>query len=209
MNGDGSDDRLDRRLADALERLTTAVRTLAVTGAQAHGLSVVQLHALLALASHPAERRRVGALAEEFAVTAPTMSDAVGALERKGLVARTPVPGDARRRELVLTSDGERLAARLDGWDDPLVDTVGALPRGEREALLRAALDLIAGMHRAGVITVDRSCVSCRFFHRDVRQDPGAPHFCALLEQPLPPADLRVDCPEHLPGEEISEISRL
>ncbi|WP_206184605.1 MarR family winged helix-turn-helix transcriptional regulator [Thermoactinospora rubra] len=201
MNGEEPDGRLDRRLADALERLTTAIRTLAVAGAQAHGLSVVQLNALLALASQPAERRRVGALAEEFAVTAPTMSDAVTALERKGLLARIPVPGDARRRELALTPEGERLAATLTGWDGPLVESIGRLPRPEREALLRSALDLIAGLRRAGVITVDRSCVSCRFFGRDVRDDPAAPHFCGLLEQPLPAAELRVDCPEHEPAQ--------
>ncbi|SEN27628.1 transcriptional regulator, MarR family [Nonomuraea pusilla] len=191
---------LDRRLADALERLTHAVRTLAVAGSQANGLSVVQLHALLALASHPAERRRVGALAEEFAVTAPTMSDAVSALERKGLVVRAAVPGDARRRELTLTPEGEALTARLSGWDGPLLEALGTLPAEERAALLQAALDLIAGLRRAGVITVDRSCVSCRFFRRDARDDPAAPHYCGLLEQPLPRAGLRVSCPEHQPA---------
>lgn len=200
MSGEGPNGGLDRRLVDALERLTTAIRALAVAGAQAHGLSVVQLQALLALASRPAQRRQVKALAEEFAVTAATMSDAVSTLERKRLVARTSVLGDARRRELTLTADGERLATAIIDWDGPLVESVGTLPRVEREALLRSALDLIAGLRRAGVITIDRSCVSCRFFRRDVRDDPAAPHVCGLLKQPLPAAQLHVDCPEHGPA---------
>lgn len=192
----GDQDRLTRRLADALERLTTAVRTLAATDSQHQGLSVIQLHVLLALGAHPAERRGVGALAEEFAVTVPTMSDAVTALVRKGLVTRLPIPGDGRRRELALTVEGEHLAAQVAGWDAPLVDALGTLPPAAREELLQDVLDLVARLYHAGVITVDRSCASCRFF----RRDQGSPHYCALLEQPLRRADLRVDCPEHQPA---------
>lgn len=55
----------------------------------------------------------------------------------------------------------------------------------------------IARLHDAGVITVNRSCLTCRHY-----QPPGprSRARCLLLARPLPDRDLRVDCPEHEPA---------
>ena len=37
----------------------------------------------------------------------------------------------------------------------------------------------------------------CRFFRFEARPHAARPHHCALLDMPLGPADLRLDCPEH------------
>lgn len=61
---------------------------------------------------------------------------------------------------------------------------------------------LIARLHAAGVITVARMCVTCRFFRKDQHDDSSTPHHCNLLDMPLKRRDLRLDCPEHeLPAE--------
>ncbi|MEU5696874.1 MarR family winged helix-turn-helix transcriptional regulator, partial [Actinosynnema sp. NPDC020468] len=195
---DGGAD-LDRRLADAVERLGHGVRSLAQSSARERGLSPLQQQAVLALARQPAARREVGALAAEFDVTTPTMSDAVTALERKGLVARTPGV-DGRRRLLTLTEAGSAVARDLAAWDGPVLDAFGRLPAADRATTLRSLLLVVADLQRQGVVSVARTCTTCRFFEVDRHPDPAAPHHCHLLRAPLPSSDLRVDCPEHQPA---------
>jgi DNA-binding MarR family transcriptional regulator len=55
--------------------------------------------------------RAVGALAERLGVTQQAASKAVADLERRGYVARTPDPADARTRLVRLTERGEALIA--------------------------------------------------------------------------------------------------
>ncbi|ANZ43226.1 MarR family transcriptional regulator [Lentzea guizhouensis] len=187
---------LDRRLADALERIGHGMRSLAQRTAREHGLSPLQQQAVLALAQQPQARREVAALAQEFDVTTPTMSDAVTALERKGLVSRSP-GADGRRRSLTLTVAGLEVATQLSSWDDPLTAALAALPDADRATTLHTLLRVIADLQRAGVVSVARTCTTCRFFGRDEHPDPAAPHHCHLLRVPLPLTALRVDCLEH------------
>ncbi|MCO6475548.1 MAG: hypothetical protein J5I94_02950, partial [Phaeodactylibacter sp.] len=52
-------------------------------------------------------------------------------------------------------------------------------------------LQLIAQLQKLGFISIQRSCLKCRFF------EPGkGGDYCKLLKMPLREADLRVDCPE-------------
>ena len=53
----------------------------------------------------------------------------------------------------------------------------------------------IARLHRAGVITVNRSCLSC---HHYAPPPADGPAHCLLLGLPLNDGDLRLDCPDHL-----------
>ncbi|HXV92467.1 MAG TPA: MarR family winged helix-turn-helix transcriptional regulator [Pseudonocardia sp.] len=187
---------LDRRLADAVERLGHGLRALAQRTARAEGLTPLQQQAVLALAVQPEHRREVGALAAEFDVTPPTMSDAVAALSRKGLVRRT-VGRDARRRALTLTAEGQELADRIAGWDRPLTDALALTRAADKGAALDVLLGVIGELTRTGTISVARTCTTCRFFARDAHDDPAAPHHCRLLDLPLPRSELRTDCPEH------------
>ncbi|MEU7788009.1 MarR family winged helix-turn-helix transcriptional regulator [Amycolatopsis sp. NPDC049159] len=195
---DGTAD-LDRRLADALERLGNGLRSLAQRTARGHGLSPLQQQAVLALARQPQGRREVAALAKESDVTTPTMVDAIAALERKGLVSRAPT-SDGRRRVLSLTEAGDAIARELSTWDDPLTTALAGVPVAERAATLQTVLDVIGGLQRSGVLGAMRTCTTCRFFGRDEHPDPAVPHHCHLLRTPLPRTALRTDCPEHEPA---------
>ncbi|WP_144440539.1 hypothetical protein [Limnochorda pilosa] len=75
---------------------------------------------------------------------------------------------------------------------------MSTLPRRQREGLLQGLLELIAALNRAGVITVARTCLTCRFFEPAAPSGSGV-HRCRLLEKPLAAEDLRVDCPDHEP----------
>lgn len=188
--------RVDRRLADAIERLGHGLRGLAQQSARAEGLTPLQQHTLLAIRRQPAARREVGAIAADLDVTAPTVSDAVSALYRKGLIDRV-VGTDARRRELVLTAAGAEVTDRLEAWDAPLRTALGRLETKDKGAALDVVLSVIADLAADGTLGVARACTSCRFFRRDLHPAAAAPHHCGLLDLPLPRAELRVDCPEH------------
>jgi DNA-binding MarR family transcriptional regulator len=186
---------LDARLVAAVERAGHALRVQLRERARRHRLSVVQAQVLQRLACDGPARRRVGALAEELDVTHPTMSDALNALHARGLVVRTR-GRDRRTRTLALSARGRLVAQDLGDWSDAAGAVLARLPRRDKERALETLLRLIAELQRDGVITIARTCVSCRFF-RPAPPGSEAPHRCALLDADLADGDLRVDCPDH------------
>jgi DNA-binding MarR family transcriptional regulator len=182
---------LDAKLAAAFERLGQALRVQLAEAAREQGLSPTQAQIVLRLAAAadpPA--RRIGALAAEFDVTHPTVSDAVSALRRKGLVEPQAAP-------LMLTARGRLVAARLSGWDARTRLALASLPAARKRLALALLLDAIAALQRSGAITIARMCVTCRHFRPGQHAGARRPHHCALLAVALGEGDLRVDCPEH------------
>jgi DNA-binding MarR family transcriptional regulator len=187
---------LDAKLAAALERVGQALRVQMWDKAKQHGLTPTQLQVLLRLAADPPARRRVGVLAAELDVTHPTVSDAVAVLSRKGLVARETA---SRRAALTLSDRGRTLAGELADWHEHTRRQLAGLAEADKETALRLLLDLIAGLQRAGTITVARMCVTCRFFRRNLHAGAARPHHCALVDMPMADGELRVDCAEQEP----------
>jgi DNA-binding MarR family transcriptional regulator len=186
---------VDARLAAAAERIGHAARVLLRAAAARHGLSVIQAQLLLQIAAAPAESS-IAALTSRYDVRQPTISDAVSALQRKGLVVKTR---QGRRQSLSVTDAGASTAANLGGWDAPLRAAVDTQPEAAKGPALQLLLEVIAHLQASGVITVARSCTSCRFFRPDSYADSQQPHHCALLDRPLRQVDLRLECPEHQP----------
>ncbi|MFD1213615.1 MarR family winged helix-turn-helix transcriptional regulator [Arthrobacter sp. GCM10027362] len=184
------------RIAAALERLDRAQRMLLQQAATRHGLSALTVRILLLLHAAPGRMLPSG-LAAELGVTRATVSDAVATLRSRGLVAAAADPADRRRSNLALTGAGTLLAGELAHWNVPLEEHLAALPPAEQGHLLAGLLGMIAGLQRDGLVPAQRMCVNCRFFHRDTAPGTAAPHFCDLLQQPLAPAALQLDCPEH------------
>ncbi|MFA9271361.1 MAG: MarR family winged helix-turn-helix transcriptional regulator [Baekduiaceae bacterium] len=189
---------LDGKLGAALERVGHALRVRLSDEARARELSPIQAQLLLRLAHEPAPRRRAGVLAAELDVTPPTVSDALAALRRKGLIDDGAVEGDRRGRLLALSSAGGQVADALASWQQPVADHLAGVAPARKADTLALLVDLMGALHDAGVINVARTCPTCRFFRRDA--PAGDPHRCALLDTPLRLADLRVDCAEHEPA---------
>ncbi len=188
-------DRIDSRLTDALERVGHVLRTRLRAVAAEHGLSPIQAQLLLRIAAVEQQDREPARLADWFDVSRPTVSDATAALRRKDLLIDEPVPGDRRRSRLVLTPSGRSVAERLDGWDEPVRAEMAALPASAQGDTLELLLGLIGRMQRSGLISVARTCTTCRFY-RPPGERRSVGH-CALLDAPLPPEALRLDCPDH------------
>ncbi|MCS7311783.1 MAG: MarR family winged helix-turn-helix transcriptional regulator [Acidobacteria bacterium] len=196
-------DDVDSKLVAALERLAQALRVLLWRVGQTHGLSPIQVQFLCYLLYQPEAHRRVSRLAQAFRLTKATVSDAIAALESKRLVRHRPDVSDRRSAVLELTPDGRRLAHRLAAWADSIRDGLSFAELDEKTAVLNFLMRLIVELQRAGFITVARMCLTCRFFRPEAHPGASMPHHCALLDRPLGPATLRVDCLEHVGVETV------
>lgn len=170
------------RLLWALERLSAVQRGLLWKRAFALGLTLTQAQVLLHLSKREGDRPTP--LSEALGITPPTLSDALKALEEKGLLERTKGPGDGRIRTVRLTPRGLEAAQALEDWAKPLLLAL----EGKEEAL-DPLLEAIAELARMGVVREARLCLLCRFF--------SAPDYCGLIEKNLP--ELRLDCPDFAP----------
>jgi DNA-binding MarR family transcriptional regulator len=99
------------------------------------GVTPVQYSILTVAAAQPGLDQ--AALANEVGVDRTTMADVLARLERRGLVRRTRVETDARRKLVHATAAGQRLLARMDGPAQRAHRrTVAALPPKQRAAFI-------------------------------------------------------------------------
>ena len=197
MDFDAITEPIEVRVATGLEKIGAALRTEAWRGATSEGLTPTQGKALVLLQD---EQRglRLTSISAALGVSAATASDALGALAKKGLVERGADPADRRAAAFQLTPAGRDAATRSAEWPDFLVDAVADLDPTERTAFYGSLVKIIRAIQDAGAISVQRMCVSCRYFQPNARPDDAArPHVCGLVGAPFGDGHLRLDCREH------------
>jgi DNA-binding MarR family transcriptional regulator len=187
---------LAQRVTTGLAKVGIALKQQAWAEAGGRGLTPTQGQALALLRARPAGLRP-GELAEQLGVTAPTASDSIAALARKGLVTKARPAHDGRAVIIRLTLAGSREAAAAAAWPDFLLEAVGELSATEQAAFLRALVTMIRSLQVKGRIPVARMCVSCRFFQPFRHDDPIRPHHCAFVDAPFGDGELRLDCADH------------
>lgn len=187
----------DRRITAALERLSHVFRVRLWQENRRHGLSPIQVQILVFLLFQNRSRATVGGLARELNVTAPTISDAVRMLVKKGLVQARREETDRRMLTLMLTARGRTTAREASSYADDIHEQVVRLAPDRKAALLPSLLQLLAALHGAGLVSRARMCLLCRFYDGTPEGDRA---YCRLMQKPLGPLDLRVDCPEHKPA---------
>jgi DNA-binding MarR family transcriptional regulator len=190
------DQPLAQRVTTGLAKVGIALKQQAWAEAGGRGLTPTQGQVLSLLRANPA-RLRPGELAEQLGVTAPTASDSIAALARKGLVTKAPAARDGRAVIVRLTPAGSREATAAAAWPDFLLEAVGELSAAEQAAFLRALVTMIRSLQDKGRIPVARMCVSCRFFEPYRHDDPTRPHHCAFVDAPFGDGALRLDCADH------------
>jgi DNA-binding MarR family transcriptional regulator len=188
---------VDERLVSAVERLSILFRYLLWDAAKVEKLSPIQIQFLLYLGKHSGSLCTVSRLAREFGLTKATVSDAVKALLRKGLLVKTRSAEDGRSSTLRLSVSGRRVAAKLEAWPDVVKRHLGQFPPDAKENVMVFLMDLIGSLQRAGVIEVARMCLSCGNFRRNIRPGAPRPHECTLTGRAIGNADLKIDCDLH------------
>ncbi|MCO6487069.1 MAG: MarR family transcriptional regulator [Phaeodactylibacter sp.] len=182
---------LEAKIVVALERIAEVFRVSLWNAGKEHGLSPLQIQLLIFLKFHSAEKCKVSYLAREFSLSKPTISEAVRTLLKKELIGKETDPGDTRSFSIHLSAEGEKLAEETASFANGLLPAFGAWSDERKKNFYGELLQLIASLQKLGFISIQRTCLKCRFFRDDKKH-----YYCGLLKMPLHPQDLRVDCPE-------------
>jgi DNA-binding MarR family transcriptional regulator len=133
VSADGDHGQDDR--AQGVEAVRALARASRILERASPELSLAHYRVLAAVAAGDERASRV---ARRLAVGKPTISAAVDALWRRGLLERLGVAGDQRAAALRLTAEGERLLERVEAEMVRRIDDLcGRTPDG---ALLRQSL---------------------------------------------------------------------
>jgi DNA-binding MarR family transcriptional regulator len=185
------------RVVTALNKLALVLRWGAWQQSGRHGLHPTQAQIVTLLAARP-KGMRLRDLAAALGVTPATTSDSVAALLRKGLVDKSPAPGDARAVVVTVTPDGLREAAEISTWPDAMLAAVDDLDVAEQGVLLRVLVKMIRSLQERQAIPAARMCVTCQFFDPYAHPGSDRPHHCRFVDAPFGDAELRVDCLDHV-----------
>ena len=115
-----------------LSKVSLALKSQSWQDAGVHGISPTQAQILALLQSQGSDGMRLSEVAAGLAVTPATASDAVRVLDGKGLVQKRQSAQDGRAIAIVLTPQGQDLAAQTACWSDLLLGVVGELSESEQ-----------------------------------------------------------------------------
>jgi len=196
---------LQRKLAQGLSKIALAIRHSQQATAGVRGLTPTQAQILAICAADSGAGPRLGWIADWLGVTAATVSDAVRALEQKGLVQKRRSTQDRRSLAISLTARGRREVERVGLLPKVLLEAAESLTPDEQAVLLKLLVKLIRALQLRGQIPVARMCVTCRHFWPNVHNDPAAPHHCAFVDAAFGDSEQTIDCPDH---ESLPEAER-
>lgn len=183
---------IESKIVVAVERVSEAFRVLLWDEAKKHTLSPIQVQLLIFCAYHSIEKRKAGFLVTEFNLTKATISDSVKTLEQKGYIQKETEAADNRSYSIRLTKSGLALAKNIATFANPVYESVTNLTEIQQQVLLSSLLEMIQKLQIAGIISMNRMCLSCRFYEKK-----PADHYCRLLKTALKNTELRIDCKEY------------
>ncbi len=184
-------------LATGLAKIGLVIRHQAWQAAENSGLTPTQSQVLASIGATPEGWLSVSEIARHLAVTQPTASDAIAALERKRLVVRSRSDDDARVVRVKLTTLGRRRAQDIAAWPDALMSAIGELDPAEQGIFLKGLMKMIRSLQESGQVPTARMCATCTYFRPHAHPGTQTPHHCAYVDAPLREIDLRLDCREH------------
>ncbi len=111
---------LSAKITAGLERVSQAFKTLLWDKAKLLGLSPIQIQLLIFVAHHKSGWNNVSALANEFNVTKPTISDAVKVLDKKKLILKDYSSTDNRSYTIVLSEKGKAVVRETEDFANPV-----------------------------------------------------------------------------------------
>ncbi len=183
---------INNKIIAGFERIADVLKTLLWEKSKRYGISPIQIQILLFISSHDVKLCNVTSLAREFGLTKPTVSDAVAVLIKKDYLFKDHAPIDNRKFNLGLTEKGSDLIVQISNYDEPLFNTLKSVDSNDLNNIFITLTQIIGKLHEQGVIKVQRTCYSCRFY-----QNKNNSHFCKLLSKTLSGHEIRLDCPEY------------
>lgn len=195
FNPNHQENDLSSKIVAGLERISEAFKVLLWDKAKLLGLSPIQIQILIFIAYHKSEFCHVSHLAKEFNITKPTVSDAIRALDKKGLITKKYSSSDSRSYTIGLTVTGQNMVSETSDFANPLKNQLTIVQGTDLEALFGTLGKLIYQLNKSGILSVQRTCYGCKFYSGNTHRD-----YCNLLDRELSNSDIRLDCPEFEDG---------
>ncbi|AEE52865.1 MarR family winged helix-turn-helix transcriptional regulator [Haliscomenobacter hydrossis] len=187
---------LEAKITLNFGQIALALRTMLWQQCFSINLSPIQGQILIFCLNHPPQRCRIGYLAKEFSLTKPTISDAVKTLERKQLLSKKNDPDDQRSFDLILTPKGVETAQKVLSFANPLYDLVAELPEGKKHQLNLVLSQLTIHLKESGILSSQRSCVSCQHHHK---KSSKKIYHCNFYGIKMAAPEIRLNCADYLP----------
>lgn len=195
-------------ITTGLTKVAAALRSQAWEGGSSRKLTPTQGQILVLLAERATQPMRLNDVARELCLTAATASDAVMTLVEKNLVRKERSPDDQRALVITLTAAGRREAQQTAGWTEVVRAGVRSLTPDEQAVFLRGLTKVMYSLQEQGVISVARMCVGCTYFQPYVHVDAARPHHCGFVNKPMGDGQLRLECPDFIPGSQPDQARR-
>ena len=180
------------KIVVSLERISEAFKSLLWNYAKTIGISPIQIQLLIFITYHKSEFCKVSYLANEFNLTKPTISDAIKVLNKKGLIQKNYTEFDNRSYTISLTEKGKKIVSKTENFANPIKKEIEKATKNELESLYKSLNQVIYSLNKTGVLTVQRTCYSCKFYEKLEEN-----HYCHLLKNKLSNSEIRVDCTEY------------
>ncbi|MGE6781830.1 MarR family winged helix-turn-helix transcriptional regulator [Ensifer adhaerens] len=184
------------RIREGLSRIAMVLRADDWNRAKLAGINPTQLSILELL-----EGRKGGLsvkdVALHLAVSQPTATDSIAALERKGYVEKRPIENDKRGVRVELTIEGLSALQAGGTVEGDAEQATGMLGGQEQEELLLTLVKMIRTLQERNAIPIQRMCASCRYFAPFVHADAAKPHHCNFVDAAFGQRELRIDCRDH------------
>lgn len=182
---------IENKIVVALEKISQIFRSLVWEKAKSFKLTPLQIQILVFLKYHNIEKSGVSYLSKELDLSKPTISDAILALSRKGLIERERSHNDNRQYFFRLTEKGKTLTKEIELFANPLKQIIQNFGKNEKLLLWEALILIIYESNQKGLIPLQRMCFNCKFYERG-----NDKNFCKLLNKELSTEHIRIDCPE-------------
>lgn len=182
------------RIAEGLYKIGLASKQQTWHSSTAEGVSATQGQILALLVAHGS--MSVTELAQKMGVSLPTVSDSVRVLVEKGFSVKAPDERHPRAVLVTLTPAGRKIGTRARAWPEMMAEAVSSLSSNEQAAFYSGVVKMIHALQEQGLVPLGGMCVNCVHFRPNSRSGKS-PHYCELIEAPLGPGDLRLDCNDH------------
>lgn len=126
---------LDQAIVAGFEHISRAYRMLLAEQARKHDLSPLQVQLLLYIRQE--QEVRVSSLAQHFALTKATISEAIRSLESKNMIGKHKHQSDGRSYTIKLTERGGDIAHIASFYTEPVRKIIAPVTAAEKEILLR------------------------------------------------------------------------
>ncbi len=201
-----SSNEVSRKLTIGLSKVSNALKKQAWINRTKTGLNPTQSQILSYLLLRKGLKTRLGDVAAHLNVTPATVSDSVSSLQRKMLVNKCALPGDAREVSISLTELGSRSGKKATALPEQIIEASQTLSTEEQGTFLKSLMKIVRHLQENGQISVSRMCITCKYFNSDVYKSAQRPHHCGFVDAAFGDRELRMDCPDHLINENNETI---